>query len=405
MTSCVFFFQAEDGIRDHCVTGVQTCALPISMVRLLSKLAQHADQNGESVRRRIEADRSLREAVGRLMSEWTLDDPNPEAYRAVLESVSRAVPGAAPSVDVTACEPERLIQMGLEIGALGAQVLRAVDQLVSEGRLGALLDMLDTTPDRDVAEKVWRHLTGRDTLRDLLRADRVDFALIERMVRHAGISAPRLLLDAIDASEDGRTRERLFDILAKLGGSTAGELVVRRLDTARPALQRELIAFLGRLAAMPDGDDLRSYCKHPDPSVRREAVKLLLRQEALRDETLLTALTDSDERTVYLAMHAAHERCPKGAVEILRARVERGELTSALRVLAIRVVASTKTPATLDWLRRRVMTQTKWLRRPKLLPATPEVLAALSAIKAGWRDDPSAAAVLALAKKTLPNAF
>src|SRR5436190_18824753 len=24
-----FFFQAEDGIRGHCVTGVQTCALPI----------------------------------------------------------------------------------------------------------------------------------------------------------------------------------------------------------------------------------------------------------------------------------------------------------------------------------------------------------------------------------------
>src|SRR5205823_11492576 len=26
-----FFFQAEDGIRDKLVTGVQTCALPISM--------------------------------------------------------------------------------------------------------------------------------------------------------------------------------------------------------------------------------------------------------------------------------------------------------------------------------------------------------------------------------------
>ena len=25
-----FFFQAEDGIRDDLVTGVQTCALPIS---------------------------------------------------------------------------------------------------------------------------------------------------------------------------------------------------------------------------------------------------------------------------------------------------------------------------------------------------------------------------------------
>src|SRR5256885_10905995 len=29
--SSVFFFQAEDGIRDYKVTGVQTCALPISI--------------------------------------------------------------------------------------------------------------------------------------------------------------------------------------------------------------------------------------------------------------------------------------------------------------------------------------------------------------------------------------
>src|SRR5690606_40975791 len=29
-----FFFQAEDGIRDFHVTGVQTCALPISEIRM-----------------------------------------------------------------------------------------------------------------------------------------------------------------------------------------------------------------------------------------------------------------------------------------------------------------------------------------------------------------------------------
>src|SRR5258706_6428022 len=29
---CFFFFKAEDGIRDWSVTGVQTCALPISFV-------------------------------------------------------------------------------------------------------------------------------------------------------------------------------------------------------------------------------------------------------------------------------------------------------------------------------------------------------------------------------------
>src|SRR2546429_934674 len=32
LSCCFFFFQAEDGIRDVAVTGVQTCALPISML-------------------------------------------------------------------------------------------------------------------------------------------------------------------------------------------------------------------------------------------------------------------------------------------------------------------------------------------------------------------------------------
>src|SRR5260221_7618578 len=37
--SCFFFFQAEDGIRDHCVTGVQTCALPISTTASITLFA------------------------------------------------------------------------------------------------------------------------------------------------------------------------------------------------------------------------------------------------------------------------------------------------------------------------------------------------------------------------------
>src|SRR5256884_2423740 len=36
----IFFFQAEDGIRDVAVTGVQTCALPISQQGLLVQLSQ-----------------------------------------------------------------------------------------------------------------------------------------------------------------------------------------------------------------------------------------------------------------------------------------------------------------------------------------------------------------------------
>src|SRR2546426_11153707 len=55
-----FFFQAEDGIRDYKVTGVQTCALPISRAGIEdtasgdSALAQRdLDDPGCEVRRRV----------------------------------------------------------------------------------------------------------------------------------------------------------------------------------------------------------------------------------------------------------------------------------------------------------------------------------------------------------------
>src|SRR5690349_24478325 len=45
MSKYCFFFQAEDGIRDLYVTGVQTCALPISRAS-----ADHAGQHGDRAR-------------------------------------------------------------------------------------------------------------------------------------------------------------------------------------------------------------------------------------------------------------------------------------------------------------------------------------------------------------------
>src|SRR3989442_6375094 len=39
-----FFFQAEDGIRDADVTGVQTCALPIFLDKALKVLHAQLDQ-------------------------------------------------------------------------------------------------------------------------------------------------------------------------------------------------------------------------------------------------------------------------------------------------------------------------------------------------------------------------
>src|SRR5437764_13086347 len=42
-----FFFQAEDGIRDTSVTGVQTCALPISVIDFKTSGSSYADHEAK----------------------------------------------------------------------------------------------------------------------------------------------------------------------------------------------------------------------------------------------------------------------------------------------------------------------------------------------------------------------
>src|SRR5450432_2872073 len=69
-----FFFQAEDGIRDLIVTGVQTCAIPISspLTRRTLRHARPGWRRGRCRRRRAEADRSEERRVGKeCRSRWS----------------------------------------------------------------------------------------------------------------------------------------------------------------------------------------------------------------------------------------------------------------------------------------------------------------------------------------------
>src|SRR5256885_4865165 len=60
----VFFFQAEDGIRDYKVTGVQTCALPILRVNL--KFAGGGDMSQMDLNAFLEQAKEYEEAGGAL---------------------------------------------------------------------------------------------------------------------------------------------------------------------------------------------------------------------------------------------------------------------------------------------------------------------------------------------------
>src|SRR5437867_12019473 len=69
-TTCQFFFQAEDGIRDRTVTGVQTCALPICLERAPRCLLEFGPAAFEGVvRARSQPDVHLRSEERRVGKE------------------------------------------------------------------------------------------------------------------------------------------------------------------------------------------------------------------------------------------------------------------------------------------------------------------------------------------------
>src|SRR5690606_41054428 len=90
-----FFFQAEVGIRDFHVTGVQTCALPISAasghdetMKLLSKVVEIQDAERGTVRLRPRAERS---------AEMTLDTRSTRTVRLGRRSGDGAPEGGSPT--------------------------------------------------------------------------------------------------------------------------------------------------------------------------------------------------------------------------------------------------------------------------------------------------------------------
>src|SRR3989441_2089916 len=124
-----FFFQAEDGIRDKLVTGVQTCALPISLWYLEDRLLEAASRVRERLVQAFEDEFGcgLARVTPLTMGSWVGGDRdgNPfvtaEITLAAARSARRAVLGhyARGLADLTArlSVSERLAPMSPELEA------------------------------------------------------------------------------------------------------------------------------------------------------------------------------------------------------------------------------------------------------------------------------------------------
>ncbi len=367
-----------------------------SLVRMLSKLAVHADEGAPLGR--SAADGALRDSVHNLISNWTLEDPNPDGYRKALEKMAKASPVFQTGDDAYPCEPERLLTMGLEIQMLGDPVWRAMSALTAASDLRPLLALLESSPEGWMRDTLWRHVATPDALHRQLERAEVDTDVVERLVRRMGLAAAPALLDALETSAD-RESSVFVDLIVSLGPDV-GASVASRMDGARPAQQRLLLSIITRLGALPTGFDLTSYTRHADAAVRREAFRAIIRDPAHRDDTIANALADADERIVRLALGAAMSNCPPKAATILISRADDETLSPDLRALGIRAAASAKSPEILEFLLSRTAGRRKFLRRRALADATPEMLAALAGLATHWANDPSAREILDAAAKS-----
>ena len=380
--------QAAADASHHSVSG--------SLMRMLSKMAAHAEQ-GKPQARSL-ADRALREQVRGLLTGWSLADPNPEAYGLALQRMSQASTAVADTIAWRhAPEPERIVQMSLEAGAVGPGVYRACSAMVDRGRLNVLIDLLETAPaDSTTAQELWGRAVSPETLQWLLASEPVDFGTVDRVLPRLGVFATDPLLDALASAEERATRRALLDRLKQLG-PILGPSLTARLTDERWYVLRNLLTLLEELPALPLGFTVLPWLTHADPRVRLEAVKIGVSSATERDRVITQALSDTDHRVVRLAMIAALQAVPPAAVPRIIGLAGDRQGPSDTRLQAIRLLGVARAPEAFQQLVTLVDGGRTLLGKRKLLPRSRELVAAVTALAMGWRTEPRALELLALA--------
>jgi hypothetical protein len=364
-----------------------------ALMRLFNKMALHAEHGTPDVK--PEAELALRTQIQQLLSEWTLPDPSSKRYGAMLEQMAVGRPLFAVADDSThRCESERIVQMSIEVGAAGPMLREAVMAIAGRGEILSIVDMLEGVPEpNDAVAAIVECLATPENLRTLLYGVAADSREVCWLVSRLGSAAAEPLLDQLEGAETRASRRTLLDQLAALG-SAIGSAVAARIPNAPWYVQRNMLSLLEGMHELPEGFSAVPYAAHPDPRVRRQAVRVLLEQEAARDAAVLIALRDTDDQIIRLGLGRALDRCPDGALAVIRERLAARTLEAELELLAIRVVASVDDPAAVDCLLEYVVKSRGWFRRTRLNKGSPRALVALAGLANRWASEPRVAAVL-----------
>jgi hypothetical protein len=125
---------------------------------------------------------------------------------------------------------------------------------------------------------------------------------------------------------------------------------------------------------------------HEEPRVRREAYRILIRNPATRERAVSRALTDGEERNVRLGLTAVLEGgLPQAVFSLVVTKALQGE-SAETRTLAIKALGTSGLSVAVNAL-LRVVAPRKSLLGSRLPPKSPELLAALHALKRYRKQD------------------
>lgn len=371
-----------------------------SMLRLLQKLARGASGGRNGAR---QMDQALRRVVGRLLRDWTLDDPNPETYTFVLTELSNASSQVARDRHRDTCEPERMLEISLDAQVVSPSTEAALGRLVMREGVAATLERLLRYPESDARDALEGRLLNDAMLREQLAADRLDLPVLSHAIDRLGLRALDPLLQALVRRHDGEAGI-IIDLLARLGLDVLPALAAA-IPTLPPRALRHLVALFDRLDRWPEGLDPVALARHADVNVRREAIRFLLKHERTRAQGARLGLMEADERTLGLAVSAVMRQCSPEAARILMRRFDEPELAGEMRARMVRAIASVRSGETLEWLLSQVLT-TRWLSGGvRLRKSSSEVLAIIGALAQYHGGDSRAEQALQLAKRSRDDAM
>lgn len=367
------------------------------MLELLRKLASHAGLDvGDAPE---EAGAALRDQV-RMLAE--AEGPAGDGADGHGRLVDRSAGAAAAPVagdDDRQLEPGRVLQTCLEASRLGPPGERALDELLAAGEIPGLIDLLDAVPgDREAAGRVWDRIEDVGSVERVLERDPPDFDALERLVDRLGLRAVDPLIGRLAESESRKERRRLFGLLADLGPPLVEHLAAW-LEDDRWFVQRNMLALMVEVGAVPADFDEDRWLGHDHPAVRREAYRLLLDDPDRRSRVVRRALAEEDARLVSLGLSAVGQDPDPGLVAPVADHFRADELPPDTAVLAVRVLERVGTDRALEVLADLCLRRRLWpFWKRTLVAKSPPVLAALEAMARSWPNHPGAGRALAEAR-------